>query len=376
MKDGDEPMTAKDRPKEELTKEQYLWDGSGEPDPQVARLERALSQFRHSGQVPVFPAAAQTEARPSRARILQMPWQTRLAAAVLFAALIVSGALLLRPKTPPVSGPGWEVVSKQGAPQVGTKRMSGADQKGELEVGQVLETDRASRARIVVAELGQIDVDPGSRLRLLQSSGSRKRIALDRGTIHAAIWAPPGEFVVDTPSAVAVDLGCAYTLQVAPDGSGTLRTTLGWVGFERNGRESFIPAGAMCSTRPKTGPGVPYFEDASQAFRAALAQFDSGVATPEARRAALHTILVEARKQDAFTLWHLLSRTEAAERAQVYDRLAALVPLPGGATPEGILQLDRRMLDLWWNAFDLGDISVWRRWKQDWMDSQKKAMLR
>ncbi len=376
MKDGDEAMTAKDRPKEELTQEQYLWDGSGEPDPQVARLERALSQFRHSGQVPVFPAAAQTEARPSRARILQMPWQTRLAAAVLFAALIVSGALLLRPKTPPVSGPGWEVVSKQGAPQVGTKRMSGADQKGELEVGQVLETDRASRASIVVAELGQIDVDPGSRLRLLQSSGSRKRIALDRGTIHAAIWAPPGEFVVDTPSAVAVDLGCAYTLQVAPDGSGTLRTTLGWVGFERNGRESFIPAGAMCSTRPKTGPGAPYFEDASQAFRAALAQFDSGVATPEARRAALHTILVEARKQDAFTLWHLLSRTEAAERAQVYDRLAALLPLPGGATPEGILQLDRRMLDLWWNAFDLGDISVWRRWKQDWMDSQKKAMLR
>ncbi len=376
MKDGDEPMTAKDRPKEELTKEQYLWDGSGEPDPQVARLERALSQFRHSGQVPVFPAAAQTEARPSRARILQMPWQTRLAAAVLFAALIVSGALLLRPKTPPVSGPGWEVVSKQGAPQVGTKRMSGADQKGELEVGQVLETDRASRARIVVAELGQIDVDPGSRLRLLQSSGSRKRIALDRGTIHAAIWAPPGEFVVDTPSAVAVDLGCAYTLQVAPDGSGTLRTTLGWVGFERNGRESFIPAGAMCSTRPKTGPGVPYFEDASQAFRAALAQFDSGAATREARRAALHTILVEARKQDAFTLWHLLSRTEAAERAQVYDRLAALVPLPGGAAPEGILQLDRRMLDLWWNAFDLGDISVWRRWKQSLDGISKEAVMR
>lgn len=376
MKDGDEAMTAKDRPKEELTKEQYLWDGSGEPDPEVARLERALTRFRHSGQVPVLPAAAQTEARPSRARILQMPWQTRLAAAVLFAALIVSGALLLRPKTPPVSGPGWEVVSKQGTPQVGAKRIGGVDQKGELEVGQALETDSASRARIVVAELGQIDVDPGSRLRLLQSSGSRKRIALDRGTIHAAIWAPAGEFVVDTPSAVAVDLGCAYTLQVAPDGSGTLRTTLGWVGFQLNGRESFIPAGAMCSTRPKTGPDTPYFEDASQAFRVALAQFDSGAATHAARGAALHTILVEARKQDAFTLWHLLSRTEATERAQIYDRLAALVPLPGGATPEGILQLDRRMLDLWWNAFDLGDISVWRRWKQDWMESQKKAMLR
>ncbi len=376
MKDGDEAMSAKDRPKEELTKEQYLWDGSGEPDPEVARLEMALSRFRHTGQVPAFPAAARTEARPSRARILQMPWHTRLAAAVIFAAFIVSGVLLLRPKTPPVSRPGWEVVSKEGTPQVGTKWMSAANQKGELEVGQVLETNSTSRASIVVAELGQIDVDPGSRLRLLQSSSTRKRIALDRGTIHAAIWAPPGQFVVDTPSAVAVDLGCAYTLQVAPDGSGTLRTTLGWVGFELNGRESFIPAGATCSTRPKTGPGTPYFEDGSEAFRAALARFDSAVATPEARATALHTILVEARKQDAFTLWHLLSRTEAAERAQVYDRLAALVPPPGGATREGILQLDRRMLDLWWNAFGLGDISVWRQWKQTWTESQKKAVVR
>jgi len=38
-------------------------------------------------------------------------------------------------------------------------------------------------------------------------------------------------FVVDTPSASAIDLGCAYTLHVNEDGSGTLRTTLGWVGF-------------------------------------------------------------------------------------------------------------------------------------------------
>lgn len=376
MKDGDAAMSAKDGPKEELTKEPYLWDGSGEADPEVARLERVLALFRHSGEVPVFPAATQAEGRRSRARILPVPWQTRLAAAVVFAALIVSGVLLLRPKTPPVSRPRWEVVSREGTPQVGMKLISGAHQKGELQVGQVLETDSTSRASILVAELGQIDVDPGSRLRLLQSSSSRKRIALDRGTIHAAIWAPPGEFVVDTPSAVAVDLGCVYTLQVAPDGSGTLRTTLGWVGFQLNGRESFIPAGAMCSTRPKTGPGVPYFEDASEPFRAALAQVDSGAVTREARGAALRTVLAKARKRDAFTLWHLLSRTEGKERAQIYDRLAPLVPLPGGATREGILHLDRRMLDLWWNAFDLGDISLWRRWKQSWAESQKSAVMR
>ena len=82
------------------------------------------------------------------------------------------------------------------------------------------------------------------------------------------IWAPPGQFVVDTPSAVTVDLGCAYTLQVDDSGAGLVRTSLGWVGFRLNGHESFIPAGAACATRPKVGPGTPYFEDASSEFRA------------------------------------------------------------------------------------------------------------
>jgi len=73
-----------------------------------------------------------------------------------------------------------------------------------------------------------------------------------------------------TPSAVTVDLGCAYTLQVDESGAALVRTSLGWVGFKLNGRESFIPAGAACATRPKVGPGTPYFENASADFRAAL----------------------------------------------------------------------------------------------------------
>jgi hypothetical protein len=34
-------------------------------------------------------------------------------------------------------------------------------------------------------------------------------MALDHGLIHATIWAPPRSFVVDMPSAAAVDLGCS-----------------------------------------------------------------------------------------------------------------------------------------------------------------------
>jgi hypothetical protein len=50
----------------------------------------------------------------------------------------------------------------------------------------------------------------------------------------------------------------------------------------------------------------------------------------------------------------------------VFDRLKLLVAPPPGVTREGILRLDRRMLDLWWNQFELGDITLWRHWEQSW----------
>jgi hypothetical protein len=230
----------------------------------------------------------------------------------------------------------------------------------------MLETDRQSRASLRADDTGKIEVDQSTRLRLLSMGSGLKRIALDRGTIHAYIWAPAGQFVVDTPSAVTVDLGCAYTLQVDDSGAGMVRTSLGWVGFKLNGHESFIPAGAACATRPKVGPGTPYFEDASAEFRSALARFDFEGSTPQQRAHDVAIVLGEARNRDALTLWHLLARVDEGQRVLVYDRLSQFVPPPSTVTKEGILRLDRPMLDLWWNELGFDDISVWRHWERSW----------
>ena len=358
-------------------KDDYLWDGSGEPDPEVARLERLLGRFRHRRPAPEFPPIAPAFQRP-RVRTAWWPltwprdprWHglpVMVAAAV---ALLVVAAALIVLRRPRAAAPGsvgsakgWEVARLAGAPRVGSQPLGGGS-TAKLAVGQMLVTDIDSRAHVTVDGIGEVEVEPGTRLRLLETSAAQKRLALERGTIHAAIWAPPGEFVVDTPSAVAVDLGCAYTLQVDDSGAGLLRTTLGWVGFKLGGRESFIPAGAVCATRPGIGPGTPYFEDATAPFRAALTQFDFGTAPAEQRAAELQTVLAKARKRDALTLWHLLARVTESERGRVYDRLAVLVPPPAEATRAGILRLDPKMLDLWWNELDLGDISLWRTFER------------
>ena len=354
-------------PEELIMNEPYLWDGSGKPDPEVQRLESLLAQFSHREIPLALPQPQNAQAKPGyfHGLLLQFPWLPRFAAvAVVLLALIAGGILSFYPTRVSPSGRGWEVARLDGTPQIGTRFITAGQAAANLRVGQTLETNGTSRASISQTDLGEIKVEPNSRVRLLQTEDHHKRLQLDIGTIHAMIWAPAGEFVVDTPSAVAVDLGCAYTLQVAADGSGTIRTTLGWVGFHLNGRESFIPAGAMCPTRPKVGPGTPYFEDASEAFRGALADFDFAVESQDSRAASLANILSQARARDGLTLWHLLSRTDGTERAEVYDRFATLVPPPAGVTRDGILQLDQSMLDLWWNALNLGDIYLWRYWEQ------------
>jgi hypothetical protein len=346
-----------DDPKEPMN--DYLWDRSGAPDPEIQDLESLLSEFRHEGRPLSLPIEIPRAPRYS-------PFVTRLAAAAVVLLAFGAGIFFtLRPiAAPPDTGPGWQVSHLQGAPRIGSRTLSAGNAAIKLHVGQTLTTDSSSRASLSEEDLGEIRVGPNSRVRLLQSGPNRKRIQLEVGTIHATIWAPPTEFIVDTPSAVAVDLGCAYTLQVASDGSGTIRTTLGWVGFHLNGRDSFIPAGAMCSTRPGVGPGTPYFEDASPKFRESLAHFDSAAENSADQNASLSSVLAEARTKDALTLWHLLSRTDGGSRQLVYQRLAGLVPPPSGVSRNGVLKLDPHMLYLYWNALNLGDISIWRFWEQ------------
>src|SRR5262249_44415956 len=144
------------------------------------------------------------------------------------------------------------------------------------------------------------------------------RLSLARGEISAVVSAPPRLFFVDLPASTAVDLGCAYKMKVDDSGAALLRVTLGWVSLEWSGRESMVPAGANCRTRPGIGPGTPYFADAADSFQQALTAFDF-------EKGGIDTIVAQARVRDTLSLWHLLSRVDPADRQRVFDRMVELV---------------------------------------------------
>ena len=206
-----------------------------------------------------------------------------------------------------------------------------------LTTGRWLETDGTAKALVEIENVGRIEVQPSSRLALIRSRTGDHRLHLARGTVQAVIVSPPGHFSMSTPSSTAVDLGCVYTMTVGDDEVGLVQVTAGWVGFEWRGRESFIPAGASCVTRPRLGPGTPYYEDTSPAFRAALTTIDLGRSPAVERMAAIDLVLNESRPRDVVTLWHLLSRVDGADRDRVFIAWPPLCRRPQTcrATPYG-----------------------------------------
>lgn len=285
--------------------------------------------------------AAQSIRRDRRVNLFLQP---RFAlAALALVGLVVLFATMFLNRTPKSAGSSWDVARLDGAPRIGSALVNGT---AKLGIGQWLETDTNSRAQIIVGDIGQVEIDPNTRVRLVETKPTEHRLELAQGRLSARISAPPKLFFVNTPSGVAEDLGCAYTLEVDAAGNSLLRVTAGWVALQLKDRESMVPAGAACATRPGIGPGTPYFEDASESFRAALRKldFESG-ATDESK--SLETLLNGARVRDTITLWHLLTRVNGKDRVLVYERMAALVPPPSGVTREGILALNQQMLDSW-----------------------------
>src|SRR5438309_2159785 len=146
----------------------YLWDRSGEPDPEIAELESLLSAFRY---------------RPRPLPVVAMPrrrWRIAVSLAAAAIVLVVTGALLLRARLMWRNGEPWQVTPLTGAPRVSGTAFTG---RTRLAVGEVLETDASSRARVRIAAIGSMEVEPGSRLRLVTTRTRHHRLALDFGTI-------------------------------------------------------------------------------------------------------------------------------------------------------------------------------------------------
>ncbi|MFO0744520.1 MAG: FecR family protein [Myxococcota bacterium] len=305
-----------------------LWDRSGH-DPELAELEGLLGVYAHRAPLRSPPA------RPRRV------WWMAGAGALLAVAAAIA-LVVVRPSSErEAAGFAVRLVSLDAG------AAGGAGEASRLAVGDWLETSAEVRAEIAVADIGSITLSPDSRLRLVRTGPSEHRLELARGALSAKVDAPPRLFVVDVPGAAAVDLGCAYAMEVEPDGATHLLVTTGSVSLEGHGRAAWVPRGHEVWARPGGGPGLPLALGASPALRAAAAALDRDGAAGAAEGVRA------AGPGDAVTLWNLLARTAGATRLEVAARLDQIAARPSWVLDDAVARGDAEALDGWRDAIEV-----------------------
>jgi ferric-dicitrate binding protein FerR (iron transport regulator) len=308
----------------------YLWDRSGDADPDVARLEELLSPLGHREPLDEL-----------RLRRHRRRWPVIVGALVAAAAAIALVAWW-RSGTPGAGcegGAGFAFTATGGTVECGGAAIA----QGVLPVGVVLDT-RSSEADLAIADIGTARLGARTRVRLEHTSGQRHELFLEQGSMHARVTAPPRIFAVATPSTKIVDLGCEYRLDVDRAGAGQIEVISGKVELEA-GADVFVVAPARSSARllPGRRAGLPVAVTAGSDLLGAVRAFEDGSSGN-----AIARILASATPGDAITIANLAQVVRPTDRRVVLERLAELVPAPQATTVDEALG-DRALFEMWFD---------------------------
>ncbi|MCA9323145.1 MAG: hypothetical protein KDB53_20560, partial [Planctomycetes bacterium] len=171
----------------------YLWDRGGEPDPEVQELEDLLRPLRGKGH------------REPTAPVRRL-WPRWIAAAVAASLLIGLGLHFFGDDEPGQPTPRTSV----GAGYL-VEGLAGRSSVRPGETITVPKKGARSGTRLLIGDLGRVELDPGSRLRVLDDDHELPSLFLAHGRAQAVIGPEGAErFRLGSPAGLSVDMGCAY----------------------------------------------------------------------------------------------------------------------------------------------------------------------
>ena len=288
----------------------YLFDRSGKPDPDVERLEKLLAPLAHDA--PLDELRVRRKRRP--------PWFV-LGVALAAAAALVIYLALPRGESACSGGAGFAFTGLGGEVSCAGSQVA----RGVLPVGGQLDTG-SNEATLTIADIGTAKLGKQTRVRLDRTDSTRHQLALDRGHMHAKVIAPPRLFAVTTKHTDVIDLGCEYTIDIDDAGAGSICVMSGLVELATKSKMTVVvPEGACAAIFAGQRPGLPHARDARPEIVTALRAYERGAPN------ALEQLLAIADRRDAITLISLaathLEPTDPIGRA-VLERLMELSPPP------------------------------------------------
>ena len=335
----------------------YLWDRSGPVDLEVARLERLLRGHAHAEvplRAPALPAKPVLHMR-------RRGWRIAFAAAAVLATCALGVGAWFQQRLHWEAGAPWQVIAQQGDVRIDGR----AQQASALAPEGTLQTGANAMTRLRAAGIGEVAVGAGSRLRLVETRTGHHRVQLEQGSLWARVWAPPGQFGVGVAGADVIDLGCEFLLKVDADGNGSLSVLSGWVQVDNLRREVLVPQGTQVRIHGDGAAGTPHAFGASGTFVAALDAIDARNGDVDPHGDEIRRLLAASQQRDAISLLVLLRDYPQLAEGPLFERLAALLPMPQ-ATRDAWRTDRMAVLNAWWDTLPYPRV---KRWWTQWPDA-------
>ncbi|MGQ9798943.1 MAG: hypothetical protein ACUVRG_06575 [Ignavibacterium sp.] len=209
----------------------------------------------------------------------------------------------------------------------------------ELELNSSLITDENFSVRIIIPQIGVIQVEPNSSLSRTRNDFE---IKLSKGKIIKKSDAQTAEATLTITTELAdfneepsSDFELSVTEEINEQFVFGRKVKVVVKGFE-----SIVPENFACTVK-KGKYAVPYNSNSDPQIVKLIKEY-SGPADPN-----MVLIVSLANKSDALSLWHILQLSSEENRLIVFKKLNELVPPPETVTGEGIQKLNREMLDQW-----------------------------
>lgn len=207
-----------------------------------------------------------------------------------------------------------------------------------------LVTDSFSKAVINVPNTARIEVDANSFLILQKAKDKQNRIKLVKGNIRIINSSLMPYLSIEVDHSVIQDRGGTFEISIDDNSIVAIKVDYGYVEIEQKGRTYFIDEGYTCEIRPNSHPGTPYRINAPEELKSEIKKFDYENGGDN----SLQQIISLSTESDMLTLLALIERVSESFRSTLFNKISAYFPPPTGVTLEGIVKLDRDMLEKWW----------------------------
>lgn len=207
-----------------------------------------------------------------------------------------------------------------------------------------LVTDSYSKAVINVPNTARIEVGENSFLILQKAKDKQNRIKLVKGNLRVINNNLMPYLSIEVDNSVIHDRGGTFEIKIDDNSITSLKVEYGYLEIEQKGRSYFLDEGYICDIHPNSHPGTPYRIDSSNELKNEVKKFDYENGGDN----SVQQIISLATESDMLTLLALIERVSESYRSILFNKIAAYYPPPAGVTLEGVVKLDRDMLEKWW----------------------------